>query len=257
MPNMPKVTNPAQLGTKSDHPETSQRLGWASVFILAAVWMAVQASVNSASVISDLTRRGIVFQAIEPWIWEFSSALALLAWLRPVLWFAGWLELWRPGGMRRLPLLVPASMVFSFGHVLIMVALRHLTYEVAGWTYDFGPWLSGLLYEYRKDVLTFAFMLIAATVVRVLRERQLQAPTVSTPRAIPAPPPTFMVKTATQGDLLVRAEEIDWIESQGNYVALHVGADIRLMRQTLSEMENRLQEHGFIRTHRRALVNRR
>ncbi|MES1264808.1 MAG: LytTR family DNA-binding domain-containing protein, partial [Variovorax sp.] len=55
---------------------------------------------------------------------------------------------------------------------------------------------------------------------------------------------------------LVRADEVDWVEAQGNYVALHVGSEVRLLRHTLADMETRLQGHGFIRTHRRALVNR-
>ena len=54
----------------------------------------------------------------------------------------------------------------------------------------------------------------------------------------------------------MRADEVDWIEAQGNYVALHVRQEIRLLRQTLAEMEARLKDHGFIRTHRSALVNR-
>ncbi len=67
--------------------------------------------------------------------------------------------------------------------------------------------------------------------------------------------PTFMVRTS-QADLLVRAGDIDWIEAQGNYVALHVGGEVRLLRQTLADTELRLKDHGFIRPHRRALVNR-
>ena len=63
------------------------------------------------------------------------------------------------------------------------------------------------------------------------------------------------MRTAS-GDVLVRTPEIDWIEAQGNYVALHTQGQARLMRQTLAEMETRLAGHGFIRTHRRALVNR-
>ena len=252
----PKVTKPAESGTNSDHPVTGRRTDWVLVFGLAAVWMAVQASVNSASVASDLVHRGVTFQPLEPWIWEFSSALALWAWLWPTLWFAGHLKFRRPGVARRLPLVVPASIVFCVGHVLTMVVLRHLAYRWMGGAYNFGPWLPGLLYEYRKDVPTFALMLIAAAVISLLRERQRNVPNVVPPPAASPSPPTFMVRTLTQGDLLVRTDEIDWVEAQGNYVALHVGTEARLLRQTLSQMEDRLREHGFIRTHRRALVNR-
>lgn len=41
------------------------------------------------------------------------------------------------------------------------------------------------------------------------------------------------------GEVLVRAAEIDWVEAQGNYVALHVRGQERLLRQPLKEIENR------------------
>ena len=123
-----------------------------------------------------------------------------------------------------------------------------------------------MIYEYRKDALTYALMLAIAAGWRALRTRREvavpaapTAPVEAPMEAEPAPPaaavPTFLARTA-QGDLLVRGDEIDWVEAQGNYVALHVQGEVRLIRHTLAEMEARLKEHGFIRTHRRALVNR-
>jgi len=165
----------------------------------------------------------------------------------------------------RLAAYAAASVVFSVAHVATMVAMRHIVYRLAGWHYDFGPWRDGLLYEYRKDVLTFVVILAIAAAWRLLSARIAPAVVVDPlPAALPAAAangaapaaPTFIVRTATQGDLLVRADEVDWIEAQGNYVALHVGSEARLLRQTLAEMETRLKAHGFIRTHRRALVNR-
>ena len=169
----------------------------------------------------------------------------------------------------RLAAYVAASLVFCVVHVVTMVALRHLAYRLAGWQYEFGPWGDGLLYEYRKDVLTFIVMLVGITVWRRLASRALPAAPVAavepepaaepapepTPEPTPEAAPTFLVRTP-QGDLLIRADEIDWVEAQGNYVALHVQGHARLMRHTLAEMQTRLAAHGFIRTHRRALVNR-
>jgi two-component system LytT family response regulator len=53
----------------------------------------------------------------------------------------------------------------------------------------------------------------------------------------------------------LRADEIDWIESCGNYVQLHVGADTHLVRDTMSGMEDKLDGDQFVRIHRKALVN--
>jgi two-component system LytT family response regulator len=60
---------------------------------------------------------------------------------------------------------------------------------------------------------------------------------------------------AGQRTVLVRIEEIDWIESAGNYVTLHVGAQEHLLRETLSELQSRLSPRQFVRVHRTAIVN--
>lgn len=54
--------------------------------------------------------------------------------------------------------------------------------------------------------------------------------------------------------LFRRAEEIDWIEAEGNYVRLHVGGAAYLLRETISNLEARLDPARFARIHRSALV---
>jgi hypothetical protein len=55
--------------------------------------------------------------------------------------------------------------------------------------------------------------------------------------------------------LQVELDSIDWIESQGNYVALHVGPDTHLVRETLSRFEEELLDgNRFVRAHRRIIV---
>jgi two-component system, LytTR family, response regulator len=53
----------------------------------------------------------------------------------------------------------------------------------------------------------------------------------------------------------LRAEEIDWIESAGNYVSLHVGPESHLLRETMNGIETKLDPARFIRIHRTAIVN--
>jgi hypothetical protein len=279
------VTNPRPDGTNADAGVTNPAAGRGALdrwtarlahlparpvqFALVALPMLVNAAINSASVAIDLTRRGADFHPIEPWIWEFSSAAAMLLWLLPVLWLDEALRARTEHWAMRLGVRVLASVAFSAAHVATMVGLRLAIYRVAGWHYDFGPWRDGFVYEYRKDAMTYALIIGLAAVWRLLIARQalvggaaandvVVASAVVPAPAAPVPPPsapTFLVRT-TQGDLLVRAQDIDWIEAQGNYVALHVQNTPRLLRHTLAEMETRLAEHGFIRTHRRALVNR-
>ena len=271
-----KVTNAIDPGTNSQRGVTTApprswlrriaelpaRRALAALWGLSALWMLVHAAIHSVSVASDLRHRGVPFHPAEPWIWEVSSALSLLIWLLPVVAFDERLRERVRGWVLRLGVYVLASALFSVLHVATMVALRHAAYAAGGGHYDFGPWLDGLVYEYRKDALTFLFILLVAAAWRmfVAHERGVPASAADAaseppPTAVPAAPPTFLVRTA-QGDLLIRADEIDWVEAQGNYVALHVQGQPRLLRHTLAEMETRLKEHGFIRTHRRALVNR-
>jgi two-component system LytT family response regulator len=55
--------------------------------------------------------------------------------------------------------------------------------------------------------------------------------------------------------VVLKAEEIDWIESADNYVQMHVGRDVHLLRETLSHLESRLDPDVFLRVHRRTIVN--
>lgn len=53
----------------------------------------------------------------------------------------------------------------------------------------------------------------------------------------------------------VTIADIDWVESAGNYVTLHIGSDRHLLRDTMRSTEQRLAPHGFARIHRTAIVN--
>jgi len=55
--------------------------------------------------------------------------------------------------------------------------------------------------------------------------------------------------------IVLRAEEIDFVEAYGDYVRLRVGAEQHLVRGTLGDMERRLAPAGFVRIHRSRLVN--
>lgn len=64
----------------------------------------------------------------------------------------------------------------------------------------------------------------------------------------------FPVRKA-DGIVLVAADDVDWIEAQGNYVALHVGNECHLVRRTMASLEPRLDPRRFARVHRTAIVN--
>jgi hypothetical protein len=53
---------------------------------------------------------------------------------------------------------------------------------------------------------------------------------------------------------VVELASVDWIEAQGNYLALHAGASTHLLRETMSAFESRLDPEKFTRIHRRFIV---
>ena len=55
--------------------------------------------------------------------------------------------------------------------------------------------------------------------------------------------------------LLVRADDIDWIQSSGDYVRLHMGSACHLLRRTMKELQALLDPKRFLRVHRSAMVN--
>ena len=64
----------------------------------------------------------------------------------------------------------------------------------------------------------------------------------------------ILVSTST-GDLIIDADEIDWIEADDYYAAIHARAGRHLIRESLASLEQRLDQVRFVRVHRSAIVN--
>lgn len=54
---------------------------------------------------------------------------------------------------------------------------------------------------------------------------------------------------------IVRTADVDWWETDGNYIRLHVGGASHLIRMTAAAIEPQLDPRSFIRIHRRYIVN--
>lgn len=55
--------------------------------------------------------------------------------------------------------------------------------------------------------------------------------------------------------ILLKATEVEWIESAGNYARLHARGSSYLVRMTMAELERKLDPRHFARTHRTTIVN--
>lgn len=67
---------------------------------------------------------------------------------------------------------------------------------------------------------------------------------------------TDRILVKSSGEIFfLKAEEIDWIEAEGDYMKFHVAGKTHLMRETMARLEARLNPKQFIRIHRSTIVN--
>lgn len=64
----------------------------------------------------------------------------------------------------------------------------------------------------------------------------------------------IVVRTAGK-TVFLRADEIDWVEASGNYVRLHAKGEAHVLRDSMKNMEAKLDGDLFVRIHRSAIVN--
>ena len=65
---------------------------------------------------------------------------------------------------------------------------------------------------------------------------------------------TWIAVPSEQGEVLIDAAEIDWIEAEDYRAEIHAGGKLYRVRQSLSALEARLDPAGFVRVHRSAIV---
>lgn len=54
--------------------------------------------------------------------------------------------------------------------------------------------------------------------------------------------------------LILRIEDVDWLEAASNYVRIHCGGRQYLLRETMTNLETRLDPAQFVRIHRSTIV---
>jgi two-component system LytT family response regulator len=74
-------------------------------------------------------------------------------------------------------------------------------------------------------------------------------------RSEPRPASHRIVVPTSNGDLVLAANEIDWIEADDYYAAVYAGGRRHLIRESLSSLETRLDGARFVRAHRSAIIN--
>ena len=64
----------------------------------------------------------------------------------------------------------------------------------------------------------------------------------------------FVIKSRDR-TFLVAVNDVDWIEAEGKYVRLHAAGASHLVRESITDVEERLDERKFLRIHRATIVN--
>ena len=226
-----------------------------------AAWVAlfaITATANSVVVTLDFQRQHMPFDPWEPWVWEWTSNMTMLA-LVPLIVLAERRMPLRFGVLRRhLAGHVLVSIGISIAHVTIMVALRKMTYAAMGQHYDFGSLPLEYFYEYLKDARGYALIVALVAFYRLLLLRtQGEASLLDAPDDAPSEvekPQRFLVKKMGK-EFLLPANDIEWIQAWGNYVNLRVRAHDYPMRSTMAAIESRLDATRFVRVHRSYIVN--
>ena len=90
--------------------------------------------------------------------------------------------------------------------------------------------------------------------VRALLEQVLRGERAATDSQTGGRLDRFMVRRKGRSHF-IRSTDVDWIESDGNYIRLHVGPNTHLVRSTLVACAERLDPRQFVRVHRRYIVN--
>ncbi|RME71046.1 MAG: DNA-binding response regulator [Verrucomicrobia bacterium] len=106
----------------------------------------------------------------------------------------------------------------------------------------------------RRRALELNARLVA--LVDTMREGRETVPSAPRPEPAPLSEARHHVVVKNAGEVIVlRAEEIDWIEADGDYMKFHVGGRSLLQRETMASLEARLDPLLFRRIHRSTIVN--
>lgn len=226
------------------------------VCLTASLFLAAVAIINALTLVTEAERAGLPYDPRQPWILEITSVVVLLA-LVPLTAlyerrFPFTPDTWRTVIFWHLL----GSVLFSAIHVLGMWALRSAAFPLLlGQSYSFFTNLpSDALYEYRKDLLPYAIIVLMLGLTRSLEEHRREA---EAARAEARETGRLTLKSGGR-TIFLDATTLDWAEAAGNYVEIRAAGRTHLARLSLAALEQQLIDAGVdvARIHRSYIVNR-
>ena len=225
----------------------------ASLIALTLINVVVLATSN----VMDYERNNIPLQTWEPFVWEASSQVVILLLIFFVIWCVEkfplhYGKLWQHGIAH-----LGCSVIFSLMHIAAMVSIREFIYKGMNSSYEFGPWVEGFVYEYRKDLQTY-WIIVAGIYVYQYFVRQLQGEASLLAAGDDEPVPELVDKLLVKKkgkEFIIQLKDVTSIEAGGNYVYIQANGQTYPLRETMSRMQQRLEGSRFQRVHRSYLVN--
>ncbi len=234
----------------------ANRRAWEALIVFSLI--AISYLANVGVVMIDLGRNAPLAEPAKPWLLEGTSHLGMLIMFPVVLWLDRLCPLRFRNWRRALPAHAAFSVVYAFGHVSILYLGRVMLYPpVLGRGYHWDNWFAQFGYEYLKDFRSYILILAFVYLYRfiILRLRGEAGFVGESADAAPDTPADRFVVKKLGREFLVKVADIEWIESAGNYVNLHVGGKVYPLRGTMTAIAEQLAPRGFVRVHRQAIVN--
>lgn len=231
---------------RENNPSFKEQLqrDWQALAVIAAI-ISVFIWMNTGSLITETERSGsgthwgkhLIGEASSGMVSIILSVFAVRAFqLSPFS---------RDQFLRSAAIYLGMAIAFSFLHVSMMVGLRKIFWVIlfeSNYQF-FGDVIRDSLYEFRKDAVTFSMFYLVYSFFRQSAEKK-EASSI-----------TLKCGSTT---IHLNPQEFLFAKSAGNYAELETLHSQQLVRATLKELEEELQEAGCeaVRIHRSYIVNR-
>jgi hypothetical protein len=153
-----------------------------------------------------------------------------------------------PGWLRRTQIHLVGIIGLAFGLIVASCFL-------AAWAFE-GKWLPSVA-EIRGQLASNGLLLVYAVsaLSAIAHGVHFFHPTADSQTSDTQPTQLRRIPVKTRGRLsFLNIDDVDWIETEGNYLALHVGSAVHMIRETSTRFEAQLDPSQFVRIHRRIIV---